>query len=281
MAKLAAAGAALLVGVFLFFRWFERLNLYHPDAVLGAFPDSYGLAYEELRLRTEDGETLHGWFLPAPVQGAAPRIGAAPASPSPAGAVVIFHGNAGNVSHRLPKARIFHEAGRAVLLFDYRGYGRSTGTPSEEGTYRDAAAALSELERRGFPSTRTAYYGESLGCAVALESALRKPPAALVLDSPFTSVVEMAERLFPWLPARVLMRSRYDNLAKIGRLRCPLLVLHSPQDEIVPFEMGRRLFAAAPEPKEFFESRGGHNEGFLDSPGFAPAIARFLKRSLK
>ena len=164
-----------------------------------------------------------------------------------------------------------------MLLFDYRGYGRSSGRPDEQGTYLDAEAAYRWLaEKKKVPADRIVIHGESLGGAVAMELALRRRAAGLILESTFTSVVEMCRHVFPFLPADLVVRFRYDTLSKIPELSCPVLVMHSPDDDIVPFAMGRRLFAAAPEPKTFFEMKGSHNEGFLDTgPAYEKAIAGF------
>jgi hypothetical protein len=255
---LAGTAAVLWLGL----RWFERANLYHPSRGLDADPASVGLAFEEVLTKTDDGESIHGWF-----------VDAGPGNP----VLLVSHGNGGNISHRLDKLRIFREAGASVLLYDYRGYGRSTGRPSEQGTYRDAQAAWRWLASRGIGPDRVILYGESLGAAVALETALRRPCGGLILDSAFTSTADMGRRLLPLLPVDLIVRFRYDSIAKIGRLQVPLLVLHSAGDDIVPFAMGRRLFEAAPEPKTFFEMKGSHNDGFLETgPAYGGAVRSFL-----
>ncbi|MBI5623961.1 MAG: alpha/beta hydrolase [Elusimicrobia bacterium] len=255
-----AAAAALWLGL----RWFERANLYFPSRDLAGGPADIGLASSEMLTRTEDGETIHGWF-----------VDAGPESP----VLLVSHGNGGDISDRLDKLRIFRDAGASVLLYDYRGYGRSTGRPSEQGTYRDAEAAHGWLTReKGVDPGRLVLYGESLGGAVALETALRLPCAGLILDSAFTSTAAMGERLFPFLPVGLIVRFRYDNLSKIGRVRVPVLVLHSPEDDIVPFSMGKALFEAAPEPKTFVALKGSHNDGFLQTgPAYGEAIGGFLR----
>src|SRR5581483_4444145 len=198
--------AALVIG-WLGIRWLEQALVYHPDRNLSMIPNSFGLPFEELRLTAEDGASIHGWFLPAP-------------SSKPGYAILFCHGNAGNISHRLTKSRLLRPLGLAILLFDYRGYGRSEGTPSEEGTYWDAEAAYRYLvDKKGYSPDRIVLYGESLGAAVALELALRRASRALILESPFTSVPDMGQRIFPYLPLRWLLRYRYDNLAKIPGLR--------------------------------------------------------------
>lgn len=261
--SISAVCAAILIWTFL--RWFERANLYIPDRIITATPTTYGLKFEDARFTAEDGTRLHGWFMER-----------GPRDP----VMLVCHGNAGNISYRLDKARIFREAGASIFLFDYRGYGQSGGSPTEQGTYQDAEAAYRYLTKtKRVPPERIVFYGESLGCGVAVELALRRRPAGLILDSGFTSVADMGKTLFPRLPIEKIARFRYDSLSKISRVQCPVLVMHSSQDEIIPFSMGRRLFEAAPEPKSFFEMKGGHNEGFLETgQDYASAIWRFLKK---
>jgi len=245
-------------------RWFEKANLYFPSRSVAGDPGLLGLAFADLRLTAADGISVHGWFVPL-----------RPESP-----VVLFcHGNGGNISHRFDKLLILRRAGAAVLLFDYRGYGRSSGSPSEEGTYLDAETAYRWLtEEKKVPPGRIIVHGESLGGAVALELALRRRVAGLILESTFTSVVDMGRHVFPFLPIKHMVRFRYDSLAKIQRVSAPVLVMHSPHDDIVPYAMGRRLYEAAPQPKTFCEMTGGHNEGFLDTGrAYEAALAQFLR----
>ena len=243
--------AVLLAGLILVPVLFERRLIYFPFRTLEVTPKELGLRFEEARLVTEDGVTLHGWFLP--VDGS--RF-----------TVLVCHGNAGNISHRLDRAMLMHAKLKTdVFLFDYRGYGLSQGAPDEEGTYRDARAAHRYLSTaRGVPPGNLIIFGESLGAAVALQLALEVPARGLVLESPFTSVGDMARGVVPVLPLGRLLRTKYDNLGKVGGLRMPLLVLHGDRDTTVPFAQGRRLFEAAPEPKSFFVIRGaGHNDTYL------------------
>jgi len=242
-------------------RWFERVQLYIPDSRLDVHPGSYGLPYETARFTASDGASLHGWLIHG-------RIGAP--------VVLLMHGNAGNISNRVEKARLLHGLGASVFLFDYRGYGESRGRPTEAGLYLDAEAAYAWLLRRT-AAAEIVFYGESLGCGVAVELALKHPPEALVLESPFTSVVDMAKVVFPFLPASLLVRERYDTIAKIGGIRTRLLIMSSPDDEVVPFAMGQALFAAAPEPKAFVKLRGSHNDGFLQAgAAYTDAVAAVL-----
>lgn len=244
-------------------RWFERANIYFPSRAMTAHPGTYGLRYEELDLRASDGVRVHGWFVE---------------NESKSPVVLLSHGNAGNVSHRMEKLRLLRSAGASALLYDYRGYGRSSGSPSEQGTYRDGEAAYRWLvETRKVPPERIFLMGESLGCAVAVELALRHKAGGLILESGFTSTADMGRLIFPFLPVDKLIRFRYDSLAKLPLVSCPVLVMHSPHDDIVPFAMGRRLFDAARGPKTFFEMKGDHNEGFLDTgPAYSEAIRKFL-----
>lgn len=244
----------------------ERRTLYYPDRQVFATPAAYGLAFENVNLKTSDGAEIKGWFVPADRSASTLTL-------------LFCHGNAGNISHRLEKLQKFHHMGLNVLLFDYRGYGQSQGTPSEAGTYADAEAVYEYLTQiKGIPPGRIVLYGESLGCAVATEMARRHAAAALILESPFTSTVAMAKLIFPRLPVYRIVRYRYDNLTKIPGITMPLLIMHSPQDDIVPFEMGRQLYAAAPEPKRFFELTGDHNEGYeLTGDRYISAITQFLK----
>lgn len=220
------------------------------DRNFAATPAGIGLRFTELSIATEDGETLHGWHVPAP----APTRGL----------IIFFHGNAGNIGHRLDYLKMFHTLGFDSLIVDYRGYGRSTGRPSEDGTYRDAEAIWRHATvTMAVPQERIAIFGESLGGGVAAELASRHPPAALVLASTFSSVPDLGAQLYPWLPVRWLARIRYETLGKLPRITCPILVIHSREDNVIPFDHGRRLFEAAPGPKRFLEIEGGHNEGFV------------------
>ncbi len=267
-AILTAAGAygALLLALYLG----QASLLYLPDIparALQATPADIGLAYETVWLDSADGVRLHGWYLP---------------HAEPRGTLLFFHGNAGNISHRLDSLRIFHGLGLAVLIFDYRGYGQSAGVPDEEGTHQDALAAWRHLtETRGIPPARIVLFGRSLGAALAAWMAGRERPGALILESAFTSVPELAADLYRWLPARHLARLHYatrDYLAGVG---CPVLVVHSPEDEIIPFEHGQALYQAARPPKEFLQLNGDHNMGFLLSGEYyVRGLDAFLGRHL-
>jgi fermentation-respiration switch protein FrsA (DUF1100 family) len=260
---LALLYAAACLAAFLL----QKRLVYFPGPPGGTTPADAGMRFEDLTLTTSDRVRVHGWLLPA----AHAR-----------GVVLVCHGNAGSIAQRLPAARAFLAMGLSVLLLDYRGYGRSEGSPSEEGTYRDAEAAYDHLvQQAGFTAQSVIVYGESLGAAVAAELALRRGVAAVILESPFTSLRDIGARAYPFLPVRLLARLRYDNRAKAGRLRAPLLVIHSPQDEVVPFAQGRAVYEAAVEPKVFLQTDAGHNEGgFLRREEYQAKVRTFLEGAL-
>ena len=238
--------AVILLLVFVF----QARLVYFPEVgrALVATPRAVGLDFEEVRLAA-DGATLHGWWVPANAA---------------RGAVLVLHGNAGNISHRLEYLTMFNRLGYATLIIDYRGYGKSSGTPSEDGTYRDGEAAWRHLiEVRKLEPPDIILFGESLGGGVATWLALQHPPRALVLASTFTSVPDLGAQVYPWLPVRWLARIEYGNRARIGQIAAPVLIAHSRDDDIIPFSHGQALFAAANVPKQFLEMRGGHNDGFI------------------
>jgi len=231
-------------------------------------PRDESLEFEDLTLPTLDGERLHAWFLPSKGE--------------PRGALLLSHGNAGTIENRLDIARFFVESRVSVLLYDYRGYGSSTGSPSEAGTYADARAAWKELvERRGFAPERILLYGESLGGGIAVQLATEVHSAGLILHDTFSSLDDAAAFHYPWLPVRWLLRTHYDNLAKIGRVGAPLFVIHSPDDEVIPFEQGQRLCAAAVEPKELLVTAGGHNgPSYMGNQDWGARVRAFVERAL-
>ncbi|MFP4473084.1 MAG: alpha/beta hydrolase [Candidatus Omnitrophota bacterium] len=236
-----------------YLRWFERSAVFVPSRVVDLSPEDIGLDYENIWLTSEDGGRVHGWFIPAERR------------PDEALTLLFLHGNAGSISGRLEKIRVFHNMGLNVLIIDYRGYGLSSGTPAEEGLYADARAAFDYLIKRGdIRPDRVIVYGVSLGGAPAVDLAVRRSPAALILESTFTSVPDMARHTFPFVPP-FLVRTQMRSLDKIEKIAVPKLIIHSPYDDVVPYEMGRRLFGAAPHPKQFLKIMGDHNQGFYDS----------------
>jgi len=229
-------------------------------------PQSYGLRYESVPIRTADGETLDAWWVPAE---------------NARGTVLFFHGNAGNISHRIDYLQMFHRLRYSTLIVDYRGFGKSSGTPSEAGTYRDAEAAWEHLRHARLAQPRDIVIaGESLGAAVATWLAAEVSPRAVLLFSTFTSVTDLGAQVYWFLPVRLLSRMGYDNLANLKRIRAPVFIAHSRDDDIVPFAHGRRLYEAAAEPKAFLELRGGHNDGFIFMrPEWVAELGAFLDRT--
>ncbi len=243
------AAAYVIFAGFLFI--FQSHYVYYPERVLLADPGSIGLDFESVSFETTDRVKLSGWFIP---------------SDSARGVILFCHGNAGNIGHRLESIKIFHRLGLDILIFDYRGYGQSEGKPTEHGTYEDAEAAWQYLieTRRVIPS-QVIVSGRSLGGAVASWLAQSQTPGALILESTFTSLPDIATTLYPYVPVRLLLRFKYNTAEYLARINCPVLIVHSRDDEIMPFSHGRRLFEMAKELKKFLEITGTHNEGFITS----------------
>ncbi len=257
-----AAGYGLLVAVVYFM---QAHMLYLPDMpgrTLSMTPTSVGMEYQDVFIETADGVTLHGWFIP----GRSSRV------------LLFFHGNAGNVSHRLDSIRLFRDLGLSVLIIDYRGYGQSGGKTTEKGMYRDAEAAWHYLvEDRGISSNDIVVFGRSLGASVASWLAAQHQPLALIVESSFTSVPDIAQELYPWLPARWLSRFRHATREYVQDVRCPVLVTHSRDDEIIPFHHGEAIFAAANESRSLLVLRGTHNGAFLeDERTYIEGVREFL-----
>lgn len=243
----------------------DRYFIYFPDRELVGTPADRGLEFQDVTFRASDGVMLHGWFVPGP------------------GEVtwLWFHGNAGNISHRLDNIALLHRRlGVSLFIFDYRGYGRSEGSPSEKGLYKDAEAALAYLRTRSdIDQGKLVLFGRSLGCAVAVETATRNQPYAVILESPFTSSSAMAKRLYPFLPLRFLITNRFDSASKIARVHAPLMVVHGSDDRTVPIEVGRELFDAAGELKRFYVIEGAdHNDTYVvGGEQYLSALEGFLQ----
>jgi len=256
----AVAYAALVGGLYLF----QRQLLYFPDR---AHPELFGLqqlGVREVTLSTEDGLSLLSWYVPA-----------RPGRP----VIAYFHGNGGHIGYRAERLLRFSREGFGVLMAEYRGYGGNPGTPSEAGFYADGRAALAFLDREGLAADRLVLYGESLGSGVAVALAVEHQIAALVLEAPFTSVAEVAQSHFPYLPASRMVVDRFDSLSRIGKVKAPILVLHGERDRVVPVRYGRALFDAAPEPKEgWFAPDAGHED--LARYGSLDVAVAFITRRL-
>ncbi len=258
-------GATYLAVCLLVFA-FQRSLLYHPGAPPTRNPGELGLEWREVPLTTEDGEQLGAWLVEAE---------------APLGCILVSHGNGGSLQHRLKLAKTLVEMGFSCLLYDYRGYGESSGSPSEAGTYSDGTAAYEWLLANGWEPERIIFWGESLGGAVATELAARFAGAGLVLDHTFTSAVDIGTEVYPWLPIGLLARDRYETRDKIARLTLPILIVHSPQDELIPYEHAERLLAAAPKGTRLLVTEGAHNDpGFMLRGSYREQVRSFLATSV-
>jgi fermentation-respiration switch protein FrsA (DUF1100 family) len=264
--------ALLLYGAILvWFRANEHRLIFFPEVGPVGLPDpAFGLDARRIAIPTPDRLQLVGWS-------------AAPPPDDPSGRwVLILHGNAGNIATpgRIEHNRQLHHLGLGLVAFDYRGYGESEGSPSESGLYVDARAAYDFLrDSLGVPASRVVIYGHSLGSAVAIELASTVVAAGLIVEGGFTSVPDLGAEIYPWLPVRALARSRFDALDRIGHVRMPILCIHGRDDATIPLAQGRQLFARAPDPKEFLEVAGGHDDAYLVGRAeYEVGIRRFLAR---
>lgn len=238
---------AVLCGVV--YKYQDRL-IFFPDDYMSGDPEAVGLPFEDFSIEHEDGATVTGWIVEKDKD--APWI-------------LHFHGNAGNISNRLDHLRLFEDLGFNGVVFDYRGYGKSQGTPSESGLVEDGIAVVEHLlDKREVPKKSLIYFGESLGGGVAASVAQTKPPQAMILKSTFTSIPDLGSDIYGFLPVSALSRHRFETKSKIEKFLFPLLVVHSRSDTLIPFQHGQRLYQLAPEPKLFFESYGGHNASPLE-----------------
>ncbi len=258
----------IIAGLFYaFYPRIENFFVFFPETLLEFTPDELNLRYEDVYFETEDGERLHGWFFPVEEK-------------SP---VVLFcHGNAGNISHRLENIKLLVDQKLQVFIFDYRGYGRSSGSPSEKGLRLDGLAAHDYLTKRAdISAAQIIPFGRSLGATVAMEISIGRKTRSMMIEGAFTSTREMARTMPLFYPISFMLPRSYDNLEKIGRVTVPKLVIHGTEDEIVPFSMGKRLFEAASPPKYFFPVDGaGHNDTFTTGAEiYAETIARFTHKS--
>ena len=239
--------------------------IYFPDSTIQSNPSDWQLNYQEVWFETKDRIKLHGWFFPL----------------SEGTPVILFcHGNAGNMSHRLENIRILLQHRLSVFIFDYRGYGRSEGKPSEIGLYRDGQAAYDHMvDALGIPPERIILFGRSLGAAVAVDLSLEKETKALIIESAFTSTRDMAKTLFLFKWIAPLLPTHFNNLEKITRVTVPKLIIHGEKDKIVPFSMGQTLFRAALQPKYFLPLRkAGHNNTWsMDEITYFKTLANFAQ----
>lgn len=256
----------LVAGLSIFFRWFERQSVWVPRRVYDRSPLEVGLDFEEIFFTAGDEVRLCGWYIPAN---------------QPRANLLFCHGNGGNISHRIESIQQFHSLELNVFIFDYRGYGKSGGWLTEAGTYRDADAAYQVLESKA-PGLPVLLFGRSLGASIAAHLAASKPAHGLIAESAFTSIRDIGQEIFPFLPVRWITTIRYDTLEKMTRVAIPVLFVHSRQDEIVPFHHSERLFESAKEPKFFLEIQGSHNDGFLVSESlYLDRMNRFIEFCLQ
>jgi uncharacterized protein len=258
---LLVGGIYLAMGLFLYI--FQGKLIFYPTRILIYQPDAAGLDYEDVWLQTPDGERLHGWFVPRE---------------NSRGTLLFFHGNAGNISGRIESIRQFHQLGLDVFIVDYRGYGKSTGRPHEKGLYTDALAAYDYLtQERGIPACSLIIFGRSLGGSVAAYLASERPAAGLALESTFTSVPDVASGYYPVYPVGLLTRYKLPTVDYLRTFEGPVLIAHSPADELISYRFGRELYDAANGPKQFLEMRGGHNDGFfLTGKAYTEGYDRFF-----
>lgn len=267
MVMAVGAGFYLVAALFVYFG--QKGMLYYPQRALEMRPDMVGLSYVDINLETHDGVAIHGWYVTAP---------------NPRGAALFLHGNAGNLSNRVPLIQLLNSLALDVCIIDYRGYGKSDGEPTEEGTYADARAAWEYLLfERGLAPEQIVLFGRSLGAAVAaqLAASVNPAPAGVILEGCFTSVPDMGAEIYPWLPVRLLARYDYNTRAAVREFNAPLLVLHSSDDQVTPLSQGRAVFDAANEPKRFVELLGGHDDAYIVSETeYTNALREFLDGTL-
>ncbi len=239
-------------------------------------PDIFGIEYDDVTFQTEDGLNLNGWFIP----------GRKTTPDDDLHTLLWFHGNAGNINRRLDNLKMLHDRVPVnVFIIDYRQYGKSEGKISEQGTYLDAKAALSYLHsRKDINNAKIIFFGRSLGSAVAVDLAVKEKCCALILETPFTSIKEMGKELYPHLLIILhLLRTKYDSLSKIGKIKVPTLIMHGDKDELVPIEQGRKLYEQANEPKEFYTIPGAmHNDTHIvGGEEYFDVIKRFVSKLTK
>lgn len=257
---------AILVVIILnaYLYWMQPRMVFFPSAPLDADPSQWGLDFENANIATDDGVSIHGWLIPAPN----------------AKKVILFaHGNAGNISHRGESIRIFHQLGLSVLIFDYRGYGKSQGSPNEQGIYKDALAAWKYLTvQKKIAAEDVIIFGRSLGGVVATQLSKQVQPGGLIIESSFASARDMAQRIFPFFHYLIYLRYQFNAEKYIKDISCPVLIMHSPEDDIIPYEFGKKLFLSANQPKQWFELRGDHNSGFiLTGESYIQTLKQFIQ----
>lgn len=243
----------------------QSARVYRPTTSWKTTPSSEGYRFESVPFTAADGTSLSGWFVPA--------------SSRERGVILFFHGNHGNISYEMAPIALYHNLGYSIFLIDYRGYGKSAGKPSEKGIAMDADAALSWLvNEKGYLTHEIIYCGRSFGAAVAIPLATRSKPRALIVEAAFSSLGDIAADLHPYFPTRHLLKEKYDSESVMGKVTSPVLVAHSKEDDLIPVAHGRRLYAAANEPKTYFEFIGPHNNNRhpLSQAMYRKGVGEFL-----
>ncbi len=259
--KIIVAAGVLAFLFYFYVRFLERRATYQPSRTFENNPGDIGLNYKDIYFETADNIKLNGWLVPAE---------------NSKTTLIFCHGNGGNISHRLEKILFFHKLGLNLFIFDYRGYGLSLGSPSEQGLYRDIEAAYKFLQSGELKNQKTIVYGTSLGGAVAVDLASKHPLDGMILESTFASTTDMGKIIYPWIPS-FLSFNKFDSFTKISKINIPKLIMHSETDDIIPFSQGQKLFENAPEPKQFLIINGYHNESFFISESIIePAIRTFI-----
>ena len=243
---------------------FQRFLIYFPDNTVFFNPNHVNLNYEDVYFKTEDNVSINAWLIPAD---------------SSKNVIIFCHGNAGNISHRLESIQIFNTLSLDVFIFDYRGFGKSEGSISEEGTYLDASGAWDYLiSQKNYKPSQIIIFGRSLGSGIASWLAREKNPGGLILESSFTSLPDLGAKIYPFFPVRTLARYKYPTLENLKKISCPVLFIHSKNDEIIPYSLGIENYKSAKEPKEFLEIQGSHNDGFMVSgEKYMEGIAKFVE----
>lgn len=252
-----------LSSLIIYFGFYEKWGIYYPSKSITYTPKDIGLHYQDVFFKTSDDVVLNAWFIPAEN-----RL-----------TVLFLHGNAGNLSNRVEIINLLNNLKVNVFIVDWRGYGKSKGTPHEQGLYQDALGAYNYLvKEKNIRPDSIVVYGKSLGAVVAVDLASKVEVKGLIFDSGFTCARDLVRRFYPYFPAQYFLKVKYDSLAKISKISCPKLIIHSEDDEIIPFKLGKRIFEAATLPKQFMQLKGGHNEAiFFDVDKFSSQLEAFLK----
>ncbi len=239
----------------IYIKYYEKKAIYFPSPFIEVKPKDIGLDYQDIYFLTSDGVKLNAWFIEAE---------------NPIATILFLHGNAGNISHRIKLIQLFVKEGFSFFIFDWRGYGKSKGRPSEEGLYKDALASYEYLTKKlNILPNKIVIYGKSLGANIACDLATKVDKSLLIIDSGFSSAQDMAKIVFPFIPSflvRWAITVKFDALSKIKEIAFPKLIIHSKDDETIPFNQGEKLFREAKEPKEFFVVRGSHNQAIFNNP---------------